>query len=51
VDLSRRIISEFQRLGVPHNVAILPCGHYTTGKVPFKYLDGYYLTRFLVEKL
>jgi dienelactone hydrolase len=51
VDLSRRIISEFQRLGVPHNVAILPCGHYTTGKAPFKYLDGYYLTRFLVEKL
>lgn len=51
VDLSQRIISEFQRLGVAHHVAILPCGHYTTGKVPFKYLDGYYLTRFLVEKL
>jgi hypothetical protein len=51
VDLSRRLISEFQRLAIPHHVAKLPCGHYTTGKAPFKYLDGYYLTKFLVEKL
>jgi hypothetical protein len=32
-------------------VAKLPCGHYTTGKAPFKYLDGYYLTKFFVKKL
>lgn len=51
VDLSRRFIEEFARLGVGHEIAVLPCGHYTTGKVPFKYLDGYYLTRFFLENL
>jgi hypothetical protein len=30
---------------------MLPCGHYTTGKAPFKYLDGYTLTKFFVSKL
>ena len=44
-------IAEFERRGIPHTHATLPCGHYTTGKAPFKYLDGYYLTRFLVERL
>jgi dienelactone hydrolase len=51
VDLSREFIAEFERRKIPHHAAILPCGHYTTGKAPFKYLDGYYLTRFLVERL
>jgi hypothetical protein len=51
VDLSRSFIREFNRQGIAHNTAVLPCGHYTTGKAPFKYLDGYYLTRFLVERL
>jgi hypothetical protein len=51
VDLSRGFIREFERQGIAHNTAVLPCGHYTTGKAPFKYLDGYYLTRFLVERL
>jgi hypothetical protein len=51
VDLSRRFIEEFRRQRIPHKLAVLPCGHYTTGKAPFKYLDGYYLTRFLVRNL
>jgi hypothetical protein len=51
VDLSRRFIGEFARRGVPHEIAVLPCGHYTTGKAPFKYLDGFTLTKFLVAKL
>jgi hypothetical protein len=51
VDLSRGFIREFERLGIRHATATLPCGHYTTGKAPFKYLDGYYLTKFLVESL
>jgi len=50
-DLSRRFVAEFRRLGVPHRVARLPCGHYTTGKTPFKFVDGYHLTRFLVDRL
>jgi dienelactone hydrolase len=51
VDLSRRFLAEFKRLDIPHHTAVLPCGHYTTGKAPFKFLDGYYLTRFLVGNL
>lgn len=51
VDLSRRFIEEFERRAVPASVAILPCGHYSTGKAPFKFLDGYYLINFLVRSL
>jgi dienelactone hydrolase len=51
VDLSRTLIDEFRRLGVPAEVAMLPCGHYSTGAVPFKFLDGYYLARFLLRNL
>jgi hypothetical protein len=36
---------------MPHEVAVLPCGHYTTGKSPFKWIDGFYLTRFLLRHL
>lgn len=51
VDLSRQFLAEFARLGVPHETAVLPCGHYTTGKAPFKFLDGYALTKFFVKRL
>ena len=51
VDLSRTLIEEFRRRGLPHQVAVLPCGHYSTGNVPFKFLDGYVLTRFLRRNL
>jgi hypothetical protein len=51
VDLSRLLIEEFRRLGLPHESAMLPCGHYSTGAAPFKFFDGYLLTRFLVRKL
>ena len=47
VDLSRELVGEFQRRGIPHEVAVLPCGHYSTGVAPFKYLDGFVLARFL----
>jgi hypothetical protein len=51
VHLSREFLGEFRRRQVPHEVRVLPCGHYTTGKAPFKFVDGYYLTEFLVKKL
>jgi dienelactone hydrolase len=51
LDLSRQFIAEFVKREVPHETAVLPCGHYTTGKAPFKFLDGYYLTKFLVKAL
>jgi hypothetical protein len=51
VDLSRTLVDEFARRGLPHEVAVLPCGHYSTGAPPFKYLDGYLLTKFLLKNL
>jgi dienelactone hydrolase len=51
VDLSLHLINEFKRLGVHMEVAVLPCGHYSTGEVPFKFLDAYYLARFLRRNL
>jgi hypothetical protein len=44
-------VREFGERRVPHEVAVLPCGHYSTGKSPFKYLDGWILTRFLRRAL
>ncbi len=51
VRLSRMLVEEFRRQGLPHTLKVLPCGHYSTGSTPFKYLDGYWLTRFLVSAL
>jgi dienelactone hydrolase len=51
VDLSRSLVADFKRRGVPHEVAVLPCGHYSTGMAPFKFLDAYHLIRFLRQNL
>jgi hypothetical protein len=51
VDLSKLLIDEFQRRGVAPRTAELPCGHYTTGKTPFKFIDGYHLIKFFVDRL
>ncbi len=51
VDLSRTLIEEFERRGLSHEVAVLPCGHYSTNNIPFKFLDGYVLTKFLLRNL
>jgi hypothetical protein len=51
VDLSQSLVREFGEQQVPHEVSVLPCGHYSTGKTPFKYWDGWVLTRFLKRAL
>lgn len=51
VDLSKDLVDAFRREGVPHEVATLRCGHYSTGKAPFKFVDGWILTRFLRKAL
>lgn len=51
VDLSESLVREFERRGIPHELAVLPCGHYSTGVAPFKYLDGWVLARFLDRNL
>jgi hypothetical protein len=51
VDLSRDLVNEFNRRKIPHELAVLPCGHYSTGLAPFKFLDGFVLARFLARSL
>lgn len=51
VDLSRELVRQFRAQGIPHELSVLACGHYTTGKTPFKYLDGLILSRFLRRAL
>ncbi len=51
VDLSRVLIDEFARRDLPHRAFALPCGHYSTGSAPFKFLDAYVLTKFLRQSL
>jgi hypothetical protein len=51
VDLSRRLVDEFTRRGIDHEQKVLPCGHYSTGVTPFKWMDGLALSRFLNRNL
>jgi dienelactone hydrolase len=51
VDLSRQFLAAFTDQRVPYDLAVLPCGHYSTGRAPFKFLDGYALTKFFVKRL
>jgi hypothetical protein len=41
------LLDEFTRRGMPHRARVLPCGHYTTAEMPFKFLDAYYMASFL----
>jgi hypothetical protein len=51
VDLSEDLVREFRALGIPHEVSVLSCGHYSSGRVPFKFVDAWVLTRFLRRAL
>ena len=51
VDLSEDLVQAFKDQGIPHEVAVLRCGHYSTGKAPFKFVDGFILTKFLKRAL
>ena len=46
-ELSRQAIDAFASHGIDHKVSVLPCGHYTTGEAPYKYMDGWRLASFL----
>jgi dienelactone hydrolase len=45
-EFSRNAVNEFARHGLDHKVVVLPCGHYTTGETPYKYMDGWQLASF-----
>jgi dienelactone hydrolase len=51
VDLSEDLVQAFRDLEIPHELAVLRCGHYSTGRAPFKFIDGWILARFLKKAL
>jgi hypothetical protein len=46
---SLEVLRSFDALGIDYVAKVLPCGHYTTGETPYKYIDGWYLGKFVWE--
>lgn len=50
-DLSAELLRDFERLEIDHESFELPCGHYTTAKFPFNWMDGLRIASFLRRRL
>ncbi len=50
-EFSREIIARVRQRGLDHKVVVLPCGHYTLGEAPFKFIDGYHICSFVKRHL
>jgi hypothetical protein len=48
---SEQVVERARELGLDHKVVVMPCGHYTLGETPFKFLDGYHICSFLKRNL
>jgi len=46
-EFSRQVVEQFEAHRLDHKVVVLPCGHYSTGEIPYKFMDAYYLASFL----
>jgi hypothetical protein len=46
-EYSLQVLDAFRRYGVNFETRVLPCGHYTTGETPYKYIDGWYMGSFV----
>jgi len=46
-EYSLKVVEAFQRIGLNFELRVLPCGHYTTGETPFKFIDGWYMGSFV----
>jgi dienelactone hydrolase len=46
-EFSKQVVAEFERHNLDCKVAALPCGHYSMGESPYKYMDGWALASFL----
>ena len=46
-EYSLKVIEAFRHIGLNFELRVLPCGHYTTGETPYKFIDGWYLGSFV----
>lgn len=44
---SREVLDNFQNHAIDFESRVLPCGHYTTGETPYKFMDGWFLGSFV----
>lgn len=49
--LSRQVIEGARKHNWDYDAKVLPCGHYTMGEFPFKYITGYEICSFLKRNL
>lgn len=49
--LSEQVVVAARELNLDHKSVVLPCGHYTLGESPFKFMDGYHICSFLKRNL
>jgi dienelactone hydrolase len=50
-EFSRQVVAKVREQKLDHRVVALPCGHYTLGESPFKFIDGYHICAFLKRTL
>jgi len=50
-ELSRETIAMCRQYQLDFKEVVLPCGHYTLGESPFKFMDGYHLVNFVLRNL
>ncbi len=48
-EYSLQVVDNFRRRGIDFVSKVLPCGHYTTGETPNKFMDGWYLGSFVYQ--
>ena len=46
-EYSLQVVEAFRRIGLNFESRVLPCGHYTTGETPYKFIDGWYMGSFV----
>lgn len=46
-EFSIKTVENFKKWNLDAKIAVLPCGHYTTGETPFKYMDAWHLSSFV----
>ncbi len=46
-EYSVQVVEAFRQNNVRFEPRVLPCGHYTTGETPYKYIDGWFMGWFV----
>jgi pimeloyl-ACP methyl ester carboxylesterase len=46
-EYSVKVVEALRNSGLNFEPRVLPCGHYTTGETPYKFIDGWYLGWFV----